>query len=223
MGNTSQSYLERAHESKSKESLSRSISENIEISLENNMLLVDSWKKFDLFINDLGFEKKEVDKYLTSASMHHGSEIFVRRGSLHRLLDSLHDKRSLQITAMDQEPNAALLGNLQSSVNGIEVALEGGFGWFVENKVAGVFGFIPHNSSFHSDSVHSGASLSKQGAHLMRRIEGSIESDEVLFLLLRIHKSAYPEDLLIDEDFDNVTGEKKSFILRLYAKNHRTH
>lgn len=186
--------------------------------------LLEGWNELASYMKNLGFEEKDASSYLASLMTHHGQEIIVRRGSLFRTLDAVQHHSSIDMTPLDQEPNAALLGNGKGGQNGIEVALTGGFGWFVENKVAGVYGFLPQHSKIEMKPItEDSLSGTKQGSSLMRRVEGSIDSDDILFFLLRAHKRAFPEKLLQDDDYDEMTGEVNPFILRVYAKSRQSH
>lgn len=217
------SYIERSKLEKGDSSPSRKMAEAI-LEAKDNESLLESWKGLEAHMEQVGFKHKDVEAYISSLMMHHGQDVIVRRGSLFRALDAVQNHASLTITALDQEPNASLLGNGKGGETGIEVALTGGFGWFVENKVAGVYGFIPQHSKLESKPVTAGSlSESKQGSSLMRRIEGSIDAEDILFFLLRTHKSAFPEELLKEEDYDDMTGEVNPFILRLYAKSRQSH
>lgn len=217
------SYIERSKLEKNSDSPSRKIADGI-LESKNQEELLESWKNLESYMKGMGFEKKDTDVYLSSLMLHHGQEIIVRRGSLFRTLDAVQRHSSIDMLPLDQEPNASLLGNGKGDQNGIEVALTGGFGWFVENKVAGVYGFLPEHSSLEVKSISQGSlSETKQGSSLMRRVEGTIDADDMLFFLLRAHKSAFPEQLLQDEDYDGMTGEINPFILRLYAKSRQSH
>lgn len=200
------------------------ISRKIEQSIESDDVSAEGWKEMDAYMRELGFAEKEAEPYLSSLMMHHGNEIIVRRGSLHRMFSSLEHKNPMSIHALDAEPNAAILGNGRSEVNGIEVALTGGFGWFVDRKVAGVYGFLPSHSHLECDRINADSnSQGKEGSELMRKVDGDLHPEDILFVLFRIHKSAYPEELMKDEDFDERTGEANQFILRLYAKSRQMH
>ncbi|MBP6888705.1 MAG: hypothetical protein KBC21_03295 [Candidatus Pacebacteria bacterium] len=204
------------------EQLAESITNNVEHSVE-------SWKAFETQLEDLGFVERNPEQYLSSVAQLHGSEVLVRRANFGPVFTSLEKKEPLYVKRLDTEPNAALLGVSKRSQNGVEVsgieaALAGGFGWLIENKVAGVYGFVSDHSNVKvSDLVKDSPSLAKKYAEVMKGIEGSIAPEDILFVLFRIHKSAYPEALCLDEDFDDLTGDRKPFQIRLYAKNRQTH
>lgn len=224
MEEQSLSYIERSKKGVDETEQSAVISRKIEQSIEKEGVSTEGWKEMEVYMRELGFTEKETEPYLSSLMMHHGNEIIVRRGSLHRMFSSLEHKNPMPIHALDAEPNAAILGNGKSEVNGIEVALTGGFGWFVDKKVAGVYGFLPSRSLLECDRINADSnSRSKEGAELMRRVDGDLDPEDILFVLFRIHKSAYPEELMKDEDFDEKTGEANQFILRLYAKSRQVH
>lgn len=217
------SYIERSKLERGSDSPSRKIADGILESKDKESLL-EGWKDLESYMEEIGFEKRDADTYLSSLMIHHGQEIVVRRGSLFRALDAVQSHSSIEITPFDQEPNASLLGNGKGEQTGIEVALTGGFGWFVENKVAGVYGFLPEHSSVEVKAISQDSlSDTKKGSFLMRRVEGTIDAEDVLFFLLRSHKSAFPEELLKDEDYNDLTGEVNPFILRLYAKSRQPH
>lgn len=203
---------------------SDAISHTIEQALDNGEALADGWKEMNEYMRELGFTEKEPESYLSSLMGHHGNEIVVRRSSLQRMFSSLKHDTPMPIHALDAEPNAALLGSGKTGVNGIEVALAGGFGWFIDRKVAGVYGFLPTHSHMECDQIQADSnSHTKEGGQLMRRVDGELDPKDILFILFRIHKSAYPEELLKDEDFNQETGEVNQFIVRVYAKNRQMH
>lgn len=189
----------------------------------------ESWENLVQEMKGLGFIEKNVKQYLSSIVHMHGGHILVRRADLMPVFDSLENASSFKIKHMDTEPNAALLGVVKKDKNGVEVsgveaALSGGFGWVVENKVAGVYGFTAEHSHLKVSLLPPDSrSFSKKNGEIMRGVEGEVSSKDIIFILLRIHKSAYPESLCKDEDFDNLTGERNPFVLRLYAKNHQAH
>ncbi len=180
----------------------------------------EGWNSFEDSLSKLGFAKKDPEKYLLNVATFHGQEVLVRRASMHRLLESLESEKGLDIIPLDREPNVTLLGK---DVSGVESALASGFGWVVEEKVAGVFGFTNEASNMKVENLDvTSPSLKKKHGNLMRRVSGKLERDDVLFMLFRIHKSAFPERLLEDEDFNDL-GEVNSFIIRLYAKSRQAH
>lgn len=217
--NIGASYIERARLEKAKESHSRSFADTI-ATAENETELLASWRAFEEHMQSLGFAEREAGTYLASLAVHHGHEVIVRRESMHRVVDALEENVPIAMQSFDQEPNAALLGNRKEGFDGISVAMAGGFGWFVDDKVAGVYGMLPDHSRLHTEGVEPGSlSETKQGSSLMKRIEGSIDPKDILFFLFRIHRSAYPAQLLNDTDYDEMTGEVNNFIVRLYAKS----
>ena len=185
----------------------------------------EGWDAFDVYLSTLGLLKKDAESYLSSVSKMHGTDVFVRRANVEHVFSSLRDNEPLRIQRLDSEPNAAILGSEykdkhSSHISGIEAAMDGGFSWLVEGKVAGVFGFTTDHSNLKVSQLDaSSPSLQKRHGEVMRGIEGSVSSQDILFVLLRIHKSVFPEDLCTDGDFDEITGERHPFVLRLYAKN----
>lgn len=201
----------------------RELADNIEHAHTQEELL-QGWKEFTAYLSQLGFEEKDTNAYLSSLMLNHGSEIVVRRGALASVFESLEKKVQVSVNPIDTEPNAALLGNGKGEETGIGVALTGGFGWFVENKIAGVYGFLPNPTQLRvSDLTKDSLSHTKKGAELMKRIDGVIAPEDFLFFLTRTHKSAFPEALLTDEDYDETTGEVNPFILRVYGKSRPAH
>lgn len=216
------SYTERSKLEKNTDSESRELAGKL-LEAKDEESLMEGWSSLTSYMEKIGFEEKDVNAYLSSLMMHHGQDIIVRRGSLFRTLEAVQNQSSIEMSPLDQEPNASLLGNGKGDQNGIEVALTGGFGWFVENKIAGVYGFMPEQSPLEIKSIAQGSlSEAKRGSSLMRRVEGSIRAEDVLFFLLRAHKSAFPTELLKEEDYDEATGEVNPFILRMYAKSRQS-
>lgn len=204
--------------------------ENLKEKMEGDTFnQIDGWKDFEKKLASLGLVKRDTEKYLSSVALMHGSEVMVRRANLEDVFSSLENGKDIHIKRLDNEPNAALLGSEHkeeglSKISGIEATLEGGFGWLVSNKVAGVFGFTMEHSHIKvSELDKNSPSLTKKYGEVMKGVEGNVSGEDILFIFLRIHKSVYPEDLCEDIDFNETTGEINPFILRVYAKNHQTH
>lgn len=189
---------------------------------------IESWKSFETGLGKIGFSKMNTITYLASVSLHHASDILVRRADLTKVFEAIENSVPLIITQADKEPNAAILGREtkeqgSSKISGIEAALDGGFGSLVEGKVVGVFGFSSGSSLKISGLEKNSPSLTKKYSEVMRGVSGSVPSEDIIFIVLRIHKSVYPESLCKEEDFDEKTGEVNPFILRVYGKNRQTH
>lgn len=194
-------------------------------------------KKFEQELLSLGFTTRNAETYLTSVSRMHGSNVIVRRARMQNVFSSLETGKSLHIARFDTEPNAALMGATHitpqgSEISGIEAAMAGGFDWLVDGKVAAVFGFTKDKSQVTvSDLPKDSPSLTKKYGEVMKGVEGDLHPDDILFLLFRFHKSAYPDELCEDEDFYDIKDEmsgrmtevRKPFVLRLYAKSRQTH
>lgn len=180
------------------------------------------WLSFEHSLGGIGFIKNdEAKRYLKSVATLYGGEILVRRANMQRLLTGMENNNLYNVSPLDSEPNATLLG---SHAEGVESALTSGFGWLVEGKVVGVFGFTNEHSNLNVENIkQTSLSHHKKDGHLMRRISGDITKEDVLFTLFRIHKSIYPESLLENYDYDETTGEVNPFIVRLYTKNRQTH
>lgn len=178
------------------------------------------WLSFENGIESLGFSKVEDEKkYLSSISLLHGNDVIVRRTEMKRLLADIEQSSVSNIKLHDSEPNATLLGR---SAEGIGSALNSGFGWVVEGKVAGVVGFTNEHSNLSVDNILSTSpSHKKEHGELMRRVSGKLQKDDVIFTLFRIHKSVFPETLLEDGDYNDVGIN--NFIIRLYKKNRQSH
>lgn len=217
------------HEIPMRDNLQKSLNELREVIQSNPENSFESWEDLAQQMKSLGFIEKNTEEYLSSVVLMHGAGILVRRADLAPVFSSLENASSFKIKHMDTEPNAALLGGIKKEKNGLEIsgieaALSGGFGWVVQNKVAGVYGFTTEHSQLKVAQLPKDSlSLSKKYGEIMRGVEGEVSAEDVVFFLLRIHKSAYPESLCRDEDFDDLTGERKPFVLRLYAKNHQAH
>lgn len=220
MENNSSSYLERSKEeefSSHKEGVAAHAAESVKEEIEREKKFSpETWSVFEASLRSLGFSKKETEPYLTNVATLHGQEVFVRRASMYKVFDSLENGNGIDINPLDTEPNAVLLGK---DVAGIEAALSSGFGWLVNGKIASVFGFIPEHSPLSIDMIDSeSVTHHKKDGDLMRRVSGKLLPEDVLFMLFRIHKSAFPEQMLEDEDMDGME-DANPFIFRLYAKN----
>jgi hypothetical protein len=201
------------------ESQSRLIAESLEHASTQEDL-TEGWDRLGSYMQGMGFEEKETANYLSSLMLHHGQDILVRRAPLVSAFESIEKDVPLPVRPLDAEPNAALLGNGRGEETGIGVALTGGFGWFADSKVAGAYGFIPNHSHLQASPLRADSlSHAKKGSELMRRVEGEIEPSDFLFFIMRAHRSAFPEGKLKEEDYDEVTGEVKPFILRVYGKS----
>lgn len=219
MENNSLSYLERAKEEESfshKEGViahaAESIKEEIE---ETKKFSPETWNAFESSLQVLGFNKKETEAYLTNVATFHGQEVLVRRAGMYKVFDGLENGNGLDINPLDMEPNAVLLGK---DATGIETALSSGFGWMVNGKIAGVLGFVPEHSQLSIDMIESeSVTQHKKDSELMRRVSGKLVPEDVLFILFRVHESAFPKEMLEETDMD-ATGDANPFIFRLYAK-----
>lgn len=227
------------HQSISTENTKQNISQKFDMNLRMAELQdisqqdvetqIESWKGFEQGLESLGFMEKDTYTYLASAALNHGSDILVRRADLGKVFSAIEKSEPLTIKQLDNEPNAAILGKESkeqnsSKISGIEAALTGGFGWLVEGKVAGLFGFFSGNQNLKVSGLDENSpSLTKKYAEVMRGVSGSVPPNDIVFVLLRIHKSVYPKSLCKEEDFDESTGELNPFILRLYAKSRQTH
>lgn len=193
--------------------LKREVQHEKEFSLE-------SWQSFEESIETLGFKKKDAQAYLTNVATHHGYDVFVRRASMNRLLEGMEHDEPLNIAPLDLEPNVSLLGR---DASGVESALSSGFGWVVDNKIAGAFGFTNNDSHLSVDLLKDESlSHQKKSGELMRRISGKLVKEDVLFVMFRIHKSVFPKEMLEESDTDDM-GDLYPFIIRLYAKHRQAH
>ncbi len=195
---------------------------------------IQGWDIFEKKLESLDFNITEPDLYLASLSKMYGSSVIVRRAKMEPVFTMLETGEPLHVRRYDTEPNAAILGSLhgENKISGIEASMNGGFDWLIDGKVAAVFGFLPDQESLTvSNLAADSPSLTKMYGETMRGIEGDISKKDMLFILLRIHKSVYPDELCEDEDFDHIKDEvtgklvavRKPFVLRLYKKNRQTH
>lgn len=162
------------------------------------------YELFRNFLIENGSEEIEDWEHKLHDLEAHNKHLLVRREAPERIMELFDHKHSLAIGANEQyglQPNAAELGG---DLQGLRVALAGGFGKVGKGSMAFTIGLDGHKAA-HIQNIPSDQYPHFHGRdrQLAKIVQGTFSYEDVRFVLMRIAKDFFPEKYMTDKELDS--------------------